>query len=163
VRKAGPRGSLIGFIAGHESRGALTRCSNPNTDRKAADTQRRALPPLIVTRKWSAPESSGAKALRQRIGNQGIQRLMGEISGSSNSGVQVRSSAIQAQLRVNPRPPARILTPEKSSPPRVSITHREIETSAQTAATSAGSARQPANASAAKRSHDHRPRRWRTR
>lgn len=57
-------------------------------------------------------------------------------------------------------PPPRVAT---SSQPAVSITHRETETSTQTGATSAASARQPANASAVKRSHDHRPRRWRTR
>jgi uncharacterized protein DUF4157 len=73
----------------------------PALDRKSVGIDRRPLPPAMVARKSSGSECSGAHALRQRVGNQGIQRLMGDIADSSNGGALVRSPAIQAQLRVN--------------------------------------------------------------
>ena len=68
---------------------------------RATESQRRALPPSTVARKSSGPEPSGAYTLRQRLGNQGTQRLMSEIIGQSNRGAQTRSSAIQAKLTIS--------------------------------------------------------------
>jgi hypothetical protein len=55
---------------------------------KATDTQRRALPASAVARKPSAPEYSGTQILGQRLGNQGVQRLMREIAGQSPGSAQ---------------------------------------------------------------------------
>ena len=46
--------------------------------RKATDAQRRPVVPSVIARKPNEPELSRVTALRQRAGNQGIQRLMGE-------------------------------------------------------------------------------------
>jgi len=61
-------------------------------DRKSARCERRPLPPSVIARKSNGPESSGANALRQRVGNQGIQRLMSDT---------LRSHPIQAKLTVS--------------------------------------------------------------
>jgi hypothetical protein len=44
----------------------------------------------MIVRKLNGPETSGASALRQRVGNQGIQRLMGEMSGNANGATPLR-------------------------------------------------------------------------
>jgi hypothetical protein len=67
---------------------------------RAIDSQRRALPPSIVARK-SSDTCSGTNALRQRLGNRGVQRLMSEIIGHSKADAQTRSPAIQAKLTVS--------------------------------------------------------------
>jgi len=46
---------------------------------KATDSPRRAVTPSVVARKSSGPEVSGTNAFRQRLGNQGVQRLMSGI------------------------------------------------------------------------------------
>lgn len=69
--------------------------------RRATDSQRRAVPPSIVARNSSGPERSGTNTLRQRLGNQGVQRLMSEIVGHSRGSAQTRSPAIQAKLTVS--------------------------------------------------------------
>ena len=72
-------------------------------DRMSACIERRRLSPTMVTRKSDAPESSGANALRQRVGNQGIQRLMAERaeSGRSSGAALPRSLPIQTKLTVS--------------------------------------------------------------
>jgi hypothetical protein len=54
----------------------------------------------MIARKSNGPESSGATALRQRVGNQGIQRLMAERAESDRAGVAalLRSLPIQTKL-----------------------------------------------------------------
>jgi hypothetical protein len=47
---------------------------------RATDSQRCALPLSIVSRKSSGPECSGTNALRQRLGNHGVQRMTSESS-----------------------------------------------------------------------------------
>src|SRR5258705_10378280 len=69
--------------------------------RRATDSQRRALPPSIVARKFSDPQCSGTNTLKQRLGNRGVQRLMSEIIGHSKGDAQTRSPAIQAKLTVS--------------------------------------------------------------
>ena len=68
---------------------------------KATEGQRRALPPSIVARRSSGPEYSGTNTLRQRLGHQGVQRLMSEIISHSRSSEPLRSTAIQAKLTVS--------------------------------------------------------------
>src|SRR5262249_326955 len=68
---------------------------------RATESRRRVSAPSIVARKSSGPEPSGAYALRQRLGNQGVQRLMSEIVGHSKSSAQTHSPAIQAKLTVS--------------------------------------------------------------
>jgi len=68
---------------------------------RATDSQRRALPPSIVARKSSGPECSETNILRQRLGNQGVQRLMSEIISHSKGSAQTRSPAIQAKFTVS--------------------------------------------------------------
>src|ERR1043165_9227510 len=69
----------------------------PAATRKLADPERRPLPPSMIVRKSNGPETSAANALRQRVGNQGIQRLMGETSGHSNAAPPLRSLLISAK------------------------------------------------------------------
>jgi hypothetical protein len=68
---------------------------------RATDSQRRTLAPSIIARKSSGPECSTTNALRQRLGNRGVQRLMSEIIGHSKGDAQTRSPAIQAKLTVS--------------------------------------------------------------
>jgi len=51
----------------------------------------------MIVRKSNGPEISGANALRQRVGNQGIQRLMGEMPGNANGAPPLRSLSIPAK------------------------------------------------------------------
>ena len=69
----------------------------PTVNRKSADPERRPLPPSMIVRKSNGPETSGTNALRQRIGNQGIQRLIGEMSGIANGAAALRSLSISAK------------------------------------------------------------------
>jgi hypothetical protein len=62
--------------------------------------QRRALPASVVVRKPGA-EPSGAYALRRRVGNQGVQRLVSEAVDHSKGGAQTRSPTIQAKLTIS--------------------------------------------------------------
>jgi outer membrane protein OmpA-like peptidoglycan-associated protein len=50
--------------------------------RTLQDPQRKPIPPEMIARKATGPESSAANALRQRVGNQGVQRLVGEMSSA---------------------------------------------------------------------------------
>lgn len=68
---------------------------------RANDNHRRGLPSSIVARKFAGPEPSTANTLKQRVGNQAIQRLMGEATGHSNGVAQTRSPAIQAKMSVS--------------------------------------------------------------
>lgn len=72
-------------------------------DRKSGCIERRPLSPSTIARKSDAPESSGASALRQRVGNQGIQRLLAERveSGRSSGAAPLRSPPIQTKLTVS--------------------------------------------------------------
>lgn len=72
-----------------------------STERKAADTKRRPLNPAMVASKSSGPESYRAAALRQRVGNQGIQRLMGEVSGNARGASPLHAPSIQAKLTIS--------------------------------------------------------------
>ena len=65
------------------------------------DAQRRPVTPSMIARKLSRPEGSGITTLRQRLGNQGVQRLMSEIVGHSKRTAQTRSPAIQAKLTIS--------------------------------------------------------------
>jgi hypothetical protein len=65
--------------------------------RKSAGLERRPLPPSMIVRKSNGPDTSGANALRQRLGNQGIQRLMGEMPGHANGAALLRSLSIAAK------------------------------------------------------------------
>jgi hypothetical protein len=67
---------------------------------KTTEIERRPLPPSVVARKSGAAESSGADTLRQRLGNRGVQRLIGAIDGDRTSSEQTRP-AIQAKLSVS--------------------------------------------------------------
>jgi len=53
----------------------------PALERKSTDIARRQRPPLTPIRRLSDPEVSGASSLRRRVGNGGVQALMGEVSG----------------------------------------------------------------------------------
>jgi hypothetical protein len=55
----------------------------------------------MIARKVSGQEASGSYTLRQRFGDRGVQRLMGEIAAPSKGGAQSRSPAIQAKLTVS--------------------------------------------------------------
>jgi outer membrane protein OmpA-like peptidoglycan-associated protein len=57
----------------------------PTAERKSADSDRRPAIPSMIVRKSGEPEFSGANALRQRVGNQGIQRLVGEMTSASTA------------------------------------------------------------------------------
>ena len=61
----------------------MTHESSRDRKATATNTQRRAAPLSMIARKSSGSESSQASALRQRVGNQGMQRLIGEMSGNS--------------------------------------------------------------------------------
>jgi hypothetical protein len=65
--------------------------------RKSADPERRPVPPSMIVRKSNGPETSGASALRKRVGNQGIQRLVSEMSGNANGAPPLRSLSIPAK------------------------------------------------------------------
>lgn len=71
----------------------------PAVDIRSARIGRRSPPPAIA-RKSNAAESSGTKALRQRIGNQGIQRLAAAVSDNSAAAKQGSAPLIQAKLTV---------------------------------------------------------------
>ncbi len=73
----------------------------PTLDHKSAGIARRPLPRLMIVRKSSGSEASGTSALRQHVGNQGIQRLMGEMSGHSQGAAPLRAPAIQTKLAVS--------------------------------------------------------------
>ena len=68
---------------------------------KATESRSRVLDPSLLARKSSRPEYSGTNTLRQRLGNQGVQRLMSETVGQTKDSAQPRSSAIQAKLAVS--------------------------------------------------------------
>ncbi len=72
----------------------------PLSERKANDPERRSVPAPKISRKLSAPESSGAGALRQRVGNQGIQSLVNGVS-SSSSAAPLQSVPVQAKLTIS--------------------------------------------------------------
>ena len=59
------------------------------------ESTHRAPPSPTIARKLTGSESSTANLLRQRVGNQGIQRLIGEVSHHS------RPPAVQAKLAVS--------------------------------------------------------------
>ena len=67
----------------------------------ATDSQRRAVAPSIVSRKSNGSECSGTSTLRQRIGNQGVQRLMSDIVSHSKGSAPLRSPSIQTKLIVS--------------------------------------------------------------
>ena len=69
-------------------------------DRKSARIERRPLPRLRIVRKSNEPESSGARALIQRLGNQGTQRLVRGLSSDSSEAAPLRPSSIQAKLTI---------------------------------------------------------------
>lgn len=77
---------------GKFARGALIRSHESKL--KATDGQRRGLF-HIVARNVRGQDASGANALKQRLGNQGMRRLM------SKAGEQTSSPAIQAKLTVS--------------------------------------------------------------
>lgn len=54
--------------------------------RKSDRIERGPLVPSMIARKANEPESSNAKVLRQRVGNQGIQSLMGEMHLAQENG-----------------------------------------------------------------------------
>jgi len=68
---------------------------------RATESQRHVLAPSIVARKSSESERSGAGRLRQRLGNEGVRRLLSEIVGHSEGSAQTRFPAIQAKLSVS--------------------------------------------------------------
>lgn len=71
-------------------------------ERSAADTKRRSPNPSLITRKSREPESYRAGALRQLVGNQGIQRLMRELSSGNSSGfAPLRAPSIQTKLAIS--------------------------------------------------------------
>lgn len=72
----------------------------PLVERKSANIDRRPLPPSMIARKTSGAETSGANALRQRLGNQGVQRLVDELSTASR-GAPSRAPLIQTKLTVS--------------------------------------------------------------
>jgi hypothetical protein len=55
----------------------------------------------MIARKAGGGEASGAGALRQRIGNSGIQRLVGGLSPDSAAAAPVRAPLIQTKLTVS--------------------------------------------------------------
>src|SRR5690242_124901 len=69
---------------------------------KSSDDRRR-VPPSIIARESSGREGSGVIALRQRLGSQGLQRLISEraVLGNSNSMAPPRFSSIQAKLTIS--------------------------------------------------------------
>lgn len=66
-------------------------------DRKTSDTKRRIPPPSTVTSQLSRLEPSGNNSLRHRVGNQGLQRLMGDIAAPSLRVAPLRSPAPSVQ------------------------------------------------------------------
>jgi hypothetical protein len=69
--------------------------------RESSASDRLPLGPSMTARKATGPESSAANALRQRVGNQGIQRLMSEMSGNSKGTAPLRSPATQTKLSIS--------------------------------------------------------------
>jgi hypothetical protein len=75
--------------------------------REATDVQRRPVAPSLIARmpnNRNEPELSRVTALRQRAGNQGIQRLMGkraELGRTSGAAPAARSIPIQTKLAIN--------------------------------------------------------------
>jgi hypothetical protein len=67
---------------------------------KATDSQPRSIPSSMTERRFRAPESSSVGMLRQRLGNQGVQRLIGGKVGHTNGSTQ-SSQAVQANLTVS--------------------------------------------------------------
>jgi hypothetical protein len=72
-------------------------------DRQSGRIERRLPSASIIARKSSVPESSGANALRQRVGNQGIHKLMAERaeSGRASGVAPLRCLPIQTKLTVS--------------------------------------------------------------
>jgi len=70
----------------------------PIIDRKATDAERRSIAASKAGRKLSGPESSAAGALRQRVGNQGIQSLVNGMSGQASA---APLPPIQAKLTIS--------------------------------------------------------------
>ncbi len=69
--------------------------------RQSSGIDRRPAPPSMTARKATGQESSSANSLRQRIGNQAIQRLMGEVPGDLHRTAPLRAPAIQTKLAVS--------------------------------------------------------------
>src|SRR4051812_40704573 len=57
--------------------------------RKGADTKRKTPTSSVITRGSSGPESAAPGALEQRVGNQGMQRLIQNMSGGSHEAPSV--------------------------------------------------------------------------
>lgn len=77
----------------------------PAVHEKAQGTRRRALVSLTAGLKpgpaSGGPEPSAAGALRQRAGNLGVQRLLGELAGRADGPAHTRVPAIQAKLALS--------------------------------------------------------------
>lgn len=69
--------------------------------RRQGRIERRTPSPATIARKSNAAVSSGASALRQHIGNQGIQRLVAVVSANSAATTQLHAPSIQAKLTVS--------------------------------------------------------------
>jgi hypothetical protein len=72
----------------------------PTRDRESAGIDRRR-PPSVIARKSGGPEPSGAGALRQRVGNRQMQRLMGETPARTPGATPQRAPLIQAKLTIS--------------------------------------------------------------
>ena len=70
-------------------------------DRKSVDSPRRPATPSMIARKSSEPGWAGTNALKQRLGNQGVRRLMTEIVGQPKGRAQTHAPAIQAKLTID--------------------------------------------------------------
>jgi hypothetical protein len=64
-------------------------------DRKTTDAPRRTSTPSAAVHQSSRPEPAGADALRQRVGNQGMQKLMGETAAPADRPAPLRAPASQ--------------------------------------------------------------------
>jgi hypothetical protein len=73
----------------------------PALETKASDDRRHVVPPSAIVRKSDGRALSGAAALRQRIGNDGVRRLMREISDTASGSVSMRSPSIQSKVAVS--------------------------------------------------------------
>ena len=73
----------------------------PVTQGKAIGSPHRSVVSSKITRIWSGLGSSGASALRQRVGNQGVHRWMVETAGNLNRDVSILSPSLQAKLNIS--------------------------------------------------------------
>jgi hypothetical protein len=81
--------------------GVHTMIHKSTAVRTSAGIDRRPLPPSMIARKASGAEASGARALGKRLGNQGVQRLISDISSNPPRATPARTPPIQAKLTVS--------------------------------------------------------------